>query len=73
MLVIKNDAMRAINKTTKKTNSYNGLVLDRLHKKYGYSKVYIRQCLNGTRTPEIAETLVREYKKMDKAVQNALN
>jgi len=64
--------MKATNKSTKKTNSYNGLVLERLHKKHGYSKVYIRQCLDGTRKPEVADTLIKEYKQMDQAVKAAL-
>lgn len=71
-MVIKIDAMKTTNKSTKKTNSYNGLVLDRLQEKHGYSKVYIRQCLDGTRKPGIADTLIKEYKQMEQAVKAAL-
>jgi len=66
------DAMKAMNKSTKKTNSYNTAVLTRLSEIYGFSKVYIRQCLDGTRTAEVSDRLKKDYKRMDNAVKEAL-
>lgn len=57
----------------KKRATYNPVVIDRLHTKYGYSKNYIRECINGTRKAEVAEILKREYKELLEKVRVALN
>lgn len=61
-----------MDKNTKKRTSYNTLVIERLHEKYGYSKNYIRECINGTRKAEVAEILKREYTELEKKVRVAL-
>ena len=38
-----------MNKGIKKRNSYNPVILDHLVEKYGFSKVYIRQSIDGTK------------------------
>lgn len=62
-----------MNKTNKKRNSYNPLVIDQLVKVYGFSKSYIRQCLDGSRQALIADTLKKEYKNLENRVNEALN
>lgn len=62
-----------MNKSNKKRNTYNTLVIEQLGKKYGFSKAYIRQCLDGTRQALVADTIKKEYKKLDAKVAQALN
>jgi len=61
-----------MNKTNKKRNSYNSLVIDHLQKKYGFSKAYIRQCLDGTRQALVADALKKDYKGVEKQLHAAL-
>ncbi|MBD1420805.1 hypothetical protein [Sphingobacterium chuzhouense] len=61
-----------MDKNTKKRASYNTLVIERLHEKYGYSKNYIRECINGTRKAEVADILKREYTELEERVKIAL-
>ncbi|SMG35815.1 hypothetical protein [Sphingobacterium psychroaquaticum] len=51
-----------MDKSSKKRNSYNTSVIDQLQKKYGFSKAYIRQCLDGTRQATVADKLKKDYK-----------
>lgn len=71
-----NKANKTSDKSMKKSatrNSYNTLVIDHLHKKYGLSKMYIRQCLDGTRTTTTAETIKKDYRDSVNRVEKALN
>lgn len=74
--VMRNEANKSFDKSRKKTakrNSYNILVIDYLHEKYGLTKTYIRQCLDGTRTTVMAETIKKDYKDSVTRVERALN
>lgn len=62
-----------MDKSTKKRNTYNALVIEQLSKKYGFSKAYIRQCLDGSRTALVADNLKKDYKALDLRVTKALN
>lgn len=57
-----------------KPQQWNPLVLERLNKKYGFTKFYIRQCLRGDRQNETADKLQKDYKLMcdevDKLLKN---
>lgn len=61
-----------MNKSMKKRNAYNGLVLEQLEKKYGFSKAYIRQCLDGTRQALVADVLKKDYKRGVQEITAAL-
>jgi len=59
---------------TNKNNQkpYNLLVIGSLSKKHGLTKRFINQCLNGERTSITAQTIVREYKELDKKIADVL-
>ncbi len=62
-----------MSKTTKKRNKYNDIVVKRLAEKFGLTAHYIRMCLRGDRVCETADTIVKEYKALDKKVKETLN
>jgi len=62
-----------MNKSTIKRNKFNELVINRLQKKWGVTKHYIRMALRGDRTSETCEEIVKDYKRLVKEVENALN
>lgn len=62
----------AMDKNSKKRNSYNAVVMNHLSKKYGFSKNYIRECLNGTRKLAIADILKKEYTEALYRINEAL-
>jgi len=52
--------------------TYNPLVIARLVEKHGFTKKYIQQCLRGDRKCVTADTIIKDYKELDKAVAQAL-
>ena len=62
-----------MNKCSKKRNSYNIAVVQQLSERYGVTKHYVRMCLNGTRKCITADTLIKEYGRLTKEVEKALN
>ncbi len=60
-------------KPTKKNNNFNDVVVDKLSKSFGLTKHFIRMCLRGDRTSQTADTIVKEYKRLVKQVEKALN
>jgi hypothetical protein len=52
----------------KKNNSYNLTAISALEKKYNVTKQFIRQCLRGDRTSLTADTIVADYKELEKEV-----
>lgn len=57
----------------KSQNSYNAVAVNALHKKYGLSKQYIRQCLRGDRNNSTADTIRKDYKVLVKEVNAFIN
>lgn len=62
----------AMDKNSKKRNRYNGVVMTHLSERYGFSKNYIRECLNGTRKLAIADVLKKEYTAALHQIEKAL-
>ncbi len=61
-----------MDKNNKKRNSYNPVVIDHLVKKYGFSKSYIRQCIDGTKKGISCDTIKKDYYAQVAAVQSVL-
>jgi hypothetical protein len=55
------------------TRRYNSLVVEKLSTEHGFTKMYIRQCLSGDRDSLTADTIRKQYKELDKKVNEALN
>ncbi|MCH4828255.1 MULTISPECIES: hypothetical protein [Flavobacterium] len=55
-----------------KRNVYNTTVLKRLVQKYGYTRYYVTQCLNGNRDCETADVLKKDYSIMLNEVNRTL-
>lgn len=72
MIVVNNETNRAMNKDNRKRNSYNPVVINHLVEKYGFSKTYIRQSIDGTKKGITCETIRKDYYKQDQAVKAAL-
>ncbi|MDO5608886.1 MAG: hypothetical protein Q4G08_10570 [Capnocytophaga sp.] len=62
-----------MNKSTKKNNSYNALVVNKLSSKFGYSAYYVRKCLRPDSKWEMADAIKKDYQRLVKQVDNALN
>lgn len=52
---------------------YNALVLDKLVEKYGMSRYYIKQCINGRRDCTTGDNIRKEYHRLCLKVKEALN
>lgn len=72
MTVIKNETNKAMSKGMKKRNSYNPVVVDHLVAKYGYTKTYIRQSIDGTKKGVMCEEIKKEYHKQVAAIEALL-
>lgn len=59
-------------KPTKKSTTYNDVVLNSLINKYGLSKDYIRKCLRGDRTGIMPDTITKEYNTLDKEINKTV-
>lgn len=77
---MRNETNNTVDKSREKIikrNSYNTLVVEKLHKKYGLSKTYIRSCINPDSTKAtkgiMPDTIRKEYKALVSAVENALS
>lgn len=55
-----------MNKTTTKRIKFNEGILNILKTRYGYSLDYIRKSLRGDRVGVMPDTLIKEYKKLNK-------
>lgn len=55
----------------KKYPHYDQDVLNVLHKRHGYSKMYIRKFLSGERKSIMGDRIVKEYQKLVKASKEA--
>ncbi|MCP1996839.1 hypothetical protein [Flavobacterium sp. HSC-61S13] len=55
-----------------KTNrrKYNTLVIHELFIKYGYTKMFIRQCIKGERNSVTAIKIAEEYKVLSKKIDH---
>lgn len=56
-----------------KQNSYNVTAVNALHKRYGLSKQYIRQCLRGDRNNSTADTIRKDYAELVKEINQLIN
>ncbi|WP_316632642.1 hypothetical protein [uncultured Flavobacterium sp.] len=61
-----------MDKETKKKNTYNTEILNRIKEKYGLSKRFITMSLSGDRKSEMTETVRKDYKRMENAVSALL-
>jgi len=61
-----------MNKSTNKRNKYNTLVVVQLAKKWGVTTRFVTMSLRADRESETAEELKKEYKKLVKQVEAAL-
>lgn len=52
---------------------YNALVLDKLEEKFGLSRYYIKQCINGRRNCVTGDNIRKEYHRLCAQVKEALN
>jgi hypothetical protein len=52
----------------KKNSSYNATAISALEKKYGVTKQFIRQCLRGDRTSRTADSIITDYKELEKEI-----
>jgi len=57
-----------MDKETKKKNTYNKEILNRIKEKYGFSKRFITMSLSGDRNSEMTEKIRKDYKKMEMAI-----
>jgi hypothetical protein len=62
-----------MNKDTRKNQKFNSLVINKLIVKFDLTGFYIRQCLKGERNSLTSDKIRKEYKKLVKKVENALN
>lgn len=51
---------------------YNTLVIHELFIKYGYTKMFIRQCIKGERSSITALKIAEEYKTLNEKIQLVL-
>ena len=63
---------RAMDKETKKKNNYNKEIVNRIKEKYGISKRFITMSLVGDRKSEMTETIRKDYKTMENAINSLL-
>lgn len=63
-----------MSKETKKNRkyTYDQRILKALEEKYGFTSVYIRQCLSEHSKSTTADKIKAEYKEIEKAFQNTL-
>lgn len=63
-----------MDKGTKKTKkyTYDQRILEALSKKYGLTKVYIRQCLSGSNLSITADKIKADYKEIESVFSAAL-
>lgn len=57
---------------TKVYSSYDANILEALFVKYGLSKYYIRQCVNGTVHGITPDSIKRDYETMEKAHKDVI-
>lgn len=57
----------------KKNNTYNYTAVSALSKRYGLTKMYIRQCLRGDRNNLTADTIRKDYKALVKEVNELID
>ncbi|TPG37527.1 hypothetical protein [Flavobacterium pectinovorum] len=57
-----------MDKETKKKNTYNTEILNRIKEKYGLSKRFITMSLSGDRRSEMTDIVRKDYKIMEVAV-----
>jgi hypothetical protein len=57
-----------MDKETKKKNTYNKEILNRIKEKYGISKRFITMSLSGDRNSEMTDRIRKDYRKMEIAV-----
>jgi len=62
-----------MNKSTNKRNNYNIQVVERLSKKYDVTKRFVTMALRGDRNSETAGHIKKDYKRLVKRVESALN
>jgi hypothetical protein len=54
------------------SHRYNQSVLEGMSKKFGLTKMYIRQILRGDRQATISDTIKKEYREMLSKIEEAI-
>jgi hypothetical protein len=63
-----------MDKSNKKSNEeWNTNAINALATKYNFSKRYIKQCINGDRTPIFADRIKAEYTALKEQLDDLLN
>lgn len=57
----------------KKYSNEELAIIDKLKRKYGVSKRFITMSINGDRTSETSDAILKDYKSLKKKVANALS
>ncbi|ADY51549.1 hypothetical protein Pedsa_0978 [Pseudopedobacter saltans DSM 12145] len=62
-----------MNKSSKKRNSYNPVAIDHVAKQFGYSKTYIRWCIDGTKAGIMPDEVKKAYNEAVVKIEEALS
>lgn len=60
-------------KTTRQARVWNPVLVQELSSKYGLSKYYIRQCLRKDRNNQTADTILKEYRRLERQLNKVFN
>lgn len=72
MSLIKRQTLK-MNKNNTNRNKYNDLVVKKLAEKHKISTSYVRKSLKGDRIGIFPDLIIKEYKEMDKLINDTLN
>ncbi len=62
-----------MNKNNTNRNKYNDLVVKKLAEKHKISTSYVRKSLKGDRTGIFPDLIIKEYKELNKIIDDTLN
>lgn len=65
--------IKTMSENTTKYQKFNSQVVNKLEQKFRLTGYYIRQCLKNERNSITADTIKKEYKRLVKQVEAALN
>lgn len=62
-----------MDKSKQKREKYNALAVNKIAEAYGFSARYVRQILKGDRKGLMADNVLRDYNKLARDFENAVN
>lgn len=62
-----------MDKSKQKREKYNALAVNKIAEAYGFSTRYVRQILKGDRKGLMADNVLRDYNKLARDFENAVN